>query len=102
MTLNTYIFLVIFILFTLFVCHDDADPQGIKDGVIPVWVVWFMTELLAKKQNIDIYLQREETEGEMNKRYCLFCYSGLIGLTWIWLVTAVQGGAVGPSEARWL
>lgn len=25
-----------------------------------------------------------------------------VRLTWIWLVAAIKGGAVGPSEARWL
>lgn len=25
-----------------------------------------------------------------------------VRLTWIWLVAAIQRGAVGPSEARWL
>lgn len=41
--LYTHIFLVIFILFSLLICHDDTDPQGVKDWVIPVWVVWSRT-----------------------------------------------------------
>lgn len=37
--LHAHIFLVIFILFTLLIRHDDTDPQGVKDGVVPVGVV---------------------------------------------------------------
>lgn len=40
----THIFLVIFILFALLICHDDTDPQGVKDGVVPVRVVWSRAE----------------------------------------------------------
>lgn len=36
----TYVLLVIFVLLALLVCHDDADPQGVKDGVISIGVVW--------------------------------------------------------------
>lgn len=36
----TYILLVIFILLAFLVCHDDADPQGVKDGVVSVGVIW--------------------------------------------------------------
>lgn len=38
--LNTHIFLVIFILFTLLIGHDDPNPQSVKDWVIPIRVVW--------------------------------------------------------------
>lgn len=30
----------------------------------------------------------------------IYCRSRFSGLTWVWLVTAVQRGAVGPSESR--
>lgn len=49
--LYTHIFLVIFILFALLICHDDTDTQGVKDWVVPVRVVWSQTEQLARKLN---------------------------------------------------
>lgn len=46
--LHTHVFLVIFILFALLICHDDSDPQGVKDRVVTVRVVWFRTEQLHR------------------------------------------------------
>lgn len=36
-----HVLFVVFVLLALLVCHDDADPQGVEDGVVSVGVVWW-------------------------------------------------------------
>lgn len=52
---HAHVLLVIFILLAFLVCHDDADPQGVEDGVVSVGVVWWEGKAVNQVVQTNLY-----------------------------------------------
>lgn len=62
MSALTHVLLVIFVLLAFLVGHDDADTQGVEDGVISVGVVWWESKAVKHVVQNKLGLFLSETE----------------------------------------